>query len=231
MKKHFCILGIFLFFPGFLSGCYAGNLPRGTVIVPVGSQTHTPTVITHYMPPPHTATHGYRHSYYDHELQFDTGFGAYVVIGNPGLYFYNSNYMRFYSGGWQISSRLDNSWHPAHQNVIPHQLRKHHAQKHRRYDDAPDHGYRRHHQGHELRYNSRAGAYAIVKQPGIYFYNNQYLRHHRGRWQSANKLNGIWQPAKKHHVSKKLMQIIPSKKDRHVKKEKHKNQGLYTRGH
>ncbi|NOX90913.1 MAG: hypothetical protein GXP18_00245 [Gammaproteobacteria bacterium] len=228
-RNRFFILGIAPFV-GFLSGCYAGNLPHGTVIVPVGGLAPTTTVITHYEPPPHSPAHGYRHSYYNHRLQFDTGFGAYVVIGNPGLYFYNNYYMRFYSGGWQISNRLGNPWLPAHQNNIPHQLRKLHTQKHWRHDDdvrhdeAPRHGYRRHHQGHELSYDSHAGAYVIPKRPGIYFYNNRYLRHHRGRWQSTNKLHGAWRPAKKQHIPGTLMKIKHFKKDTHDKREKHKNQ-------
>jgi len=141
MKKRFYIPGIFLFF-GFLSGGYASNLSHGTVIVK--DNAHTTIAVTHYVSPPHRAAHGYRHRYYSHELQFDTGFGAYLVIGNPGLYFYNSYYMRFYSGGWKISHRPGNPWRPAHQNDIPHKLRKHHGGTYEtHHNKAPEHGYHR----------------------------------------------------------------------------------------
>ena len=221
-RKCFYILSICIFF-GFLSACYANNLPHGIGISLEGGHTRTTSVITHYVPPPHAPAHGYRHHHHNHDLQFDAGFGAYIVIGNPSLYFYNDHYVRFYRGGWQIRGHLNNRWRSAHINNIPHKLRKQHAQKHQRhntyYNEPPNH---RRHQGHELSYDAHTGAYVIINWPGIYFYNNRYLRHHRGRWQSANKLHGAWRPAKKHHVSKKLMQV------RHPKKHKHKNQHRST---
>ena len=70
-----------------------------------------------------------------------------------------------------------------------------------------------------MTYDSRVGAYVIVKQPDVYFYNNRYIRHQRGAWQTSNKLNGAWQPAKKNEVPDKLIKAKPARKDNRATKD------------
>lgn len=234
-----------LFITLLLNGCYSS----GVLVIPAEthshSTTHTTTVITHYAPP-HAPAHGHRHHYHNHDLRYDSGFGAYVVINMPGLYFYNDHYMRFHDGGWQITTHLNNRWRPARDNDIPRKLKKgkHHNKKHRRRDehrdnhlsehrsedqsehrDAPRHGHRRQHHDHQLSFNSGIGAYILLKQPDIYFYNNRYMRHHRGKWQTTNKLNGRWYAAKSKEIPRKLKSSKQAKNDKHQKKEK--NKGRY----
>jgi hypothetical protein len=229
-----------------LSGCYGG----GVLVIPADTHSHTTTVVTHYAPPPYAPPHGYRHRYYDNELQFDTAFGVYLVINNPGLYFYHDHYIRFYNNGWQITNRLQDRWRPARPNDIPIKLEraKHHDKKrdaeeqqrheehHEKHRDdqrdnhstndyeKPKHGQRRHYQNHELSFDSRIGAYIIVNQPGIYFSDNHYLRLYRGNWQAANQLDGRWRAAQWQEVPEKLTKARHAKKDRPVKIDQHGNQ-------
>lgn len=226
-----------------LSGCYGG----GVLVIPAETHSHTTTIITHNAPPPYAPAHGYRQHYYDNELQFDTAYGVYLVINNPGLYFYHDHYIRFYNDGWQITSRLQDHWRPARQNDIPLKLERakhhgkkrhdeqndrhrneqrnnHHADQHADPQRVPKHGHRRHYQEHELRFDARIGAYIIVNQPGIYFSDNHYLRLHRGAWQTANTLNGRWRVAARQEVPEKLSKARHAKKDRPVKIDPRGNQ-------
>jgi hypothetical protein len=227
-----------------LSGCFQNAQLRGAVIIPAETHSNTTTIITRRGPPPHSPTHGHRHRHQNHDLQFDSDFGAYLVIGSPGLYFYNDYYMRFYGGVWQITARLDRPWHSAQRHQVPHNLREHHAKqrhakehreerrherhekKHQRRDDrheAPRHGHRRHQHGHELTYDTGISAYRIRKRPGIYFYNDRYIRQHRGVWQTTKKLNGKWRRAKEHHVPAALMKSKHRKKNKKDKHERHES--------
>ena len=126
-----------------LSSCYGG----GVLVIPAETHSHT-TIVTHNAPPPHAPAHGYRHRYDNHELKFDTGYGVYLVLNNPGLYFYNDHYIRFYNDSWQITNRLQDRWRPARQNDVPLKLErtKHHDKK--RYAEVmhgPDKHYDNHH--------------------------------------------------------------------------------------
>lgn len=235
-----------------LSGCVRNTQVRGVMVVPAETHSHTTTVITHY-PPPHAPAHGHRHRYYNHDLQFDAGFGAYVVIGSPGLYFYDDHYLRYLNGSWQYSIRLDKPWRPARQQLVPRKLWERHAKKHRQerreqrhedrhelrheerrraedhrhYDEhraAPRHGHRRDHHGRTLTYDAGIGAYRIVKQPGIYFYNDRYLRQYRGTWQVTKKLNGKWRVAKEQYVPAKLWKKRVLKKRKYEKQERREHE-------
>lgn len=224
----------------FLSGCYT----RGVLVIPAETHSHSTTVVTRHVPPPHAPAHGHRHRHHDHELRFDSGFGAYLVINVPGLYFYNDHYMRFHNNGWQITNRLNGKWRAARQNDVPRKLKNRHAKKHRtenrkehrnehRKEDrreqrrdqheAPKHGHRRHHHNHELRFDAGIGAYTIRKQPGIYFLNNRYLRHHRGAWQTTKKLNGRWRAAKDKEIPRKLKKAKQTKKEKRNKKSERRH--------
>lgn len=218
----------------FLSGCNT----RGVLVIPADTHSHT-TVVTRYAPPPHAPAHGHRHRHHDHDLRFDTDFGAYLVISMPGIYFYGDHYIRFYNNSWQITTRLKDKWRPARQNDIPRKLKTRHAKKHQHRDerrnkhrnehrrdehrnDAPKHGHRRHHHNHDLSFDSKIGAYIILKQPGIFFHNDRYIRHHRGAWQTTNKLNGRWRTARDEEVPRKLKSTKHAKKERKQKRENSK---------
>ncbi|HEC18124.1 MAG TPA: hypothetical protein ENI97_02140 [Gammaproteobacteria bacterium] len=258
MKRQFLyLLGISIA-SLILNGCYVNSHAQGTIVIPSESHSHT-TIIRRYPTPPHAPAHGYRYYAYDHELQYNSGFGVYVVIDSPDMYFYDDHYIRYYGGHWQIRNRLQDVWRPAGKNDIPHKLRKarrlqraeHHEHKHHgreeRYEERrhykrdhdnhaereygnghdrhPKHGHHLRHNDHDLRYDSRAGAYVVEKRPGIYFYNNRYLRWNRGIWQSSNKLNGVWRPAKKQQVPGKLLKSTVRKKQKHTrKKQRHEGQ-------
>lgn len=222
-----------------LSGCYTNGQLRGSVIIPIETQHHT-TVIRRYPPPPYAPRNGYRYYYYDQELRYDADFGLYVVIGSPGLYYYDDHYFRYYRNGWQTRNRLNSVWQPAHEREIPARLLKarRHAREHPRgeqrykeprrehreerreeprkqerherngknkYRDAPRQGEHRRYQNSDLIYDQRIGAYSVKKRPGIYFYNKRYVRRYRDTWQSSNKLNGVWRPARQNEVPERLM--------------------------
>lgn len=231
MKTHHLYI---LLLAIFLSGCYG----RGMLVIPAESHrhsTHTTTIVTHHndnRPPAHAPAHGHRHRHHNHDLRFDSGFGAYVVINMPGLYFYDDHYIRFYDDRWQVTNRLNGTWRAARQNDIPRKLKKakRHNKKHRRdhraehrneHHDEPRHGHRRHHHNHDLSFDSRIGVYVIAKQPGIFFFNNRYIRHYRGKWQSTSKLNGRWHSAKDSEVPRKLKSTKHSRKEKRSRKEKH----------
>ena len=221
-----------------LSGCYS----RGVLVIPAETHshsTHTTTVITRYVPPPHAPAHGYRHHHHDHDLRFDTAFGAYVVINMPGLYFYDDHYLRYYDDRWQVTTRLNERWRPARENDIPRKLkmakqrdkknryaeehRHEHREEHRRdHHDGPEHGHHRRHQDHDLNFDARIGAYVVLQQPGIYFHNNHYLRQHRGVWQTSKAINGRWRTAKNNEIPDRLMKAKPARKKKHSQEEKSK---------
>ena len=213
----------------FLNGCYT----RGVLVIPAETHSHT-TVVTRYVPPPHAPAHGHRHRHHDHDLRFDTDVGAYLLINMPGIYFYGDHYIRFYNDRWQVTTRLNNTWRAARQNDIPRKLKTRHAKKHqhrnehrrdehrsehrRDQHDEPKHGHRRHHHDHELSFDSRLGAYVIAKKPGIFFFNNRYLRQHRGVWQTTAKLNGRWHSARDQDIPRKLKKRKAAKKEKRHEK-------------
>jgi len=221
MKTNYFLIPGAALFLSLLSGCSVGGQTRAAIFIPLQSQQHHSDTVVTYAPFPAAPRHGYRHRYYDNELQFDSNFGAYIVIGSPGLYFYGGNYLRFHNDRWQITARLRDSWRFAGEHDIPHRLRQ--ARPHNRHNEhdnygerheAPRHGYRRYYQGHELSYDAGIGVYAIIDRPGIYLHNNRYLRRHNGVWQSSKKLNGGWNAALERYVPQKL------KKAKHTKRKK-----------
>jgi hypothetical protein len=80
-------------------------------------------------PPPHAPAHGYRYHYQDHDMQYDSRIGAYIILGIGGLYFYNNLYMRYYDGYWHYSNRPNGTWHRARDRDIPQKLRTYQRQR------------------------------------------------------------------------------------------------------
>lgn len=108
-----------------------------------------PAVAKHGGPPPHAPAHGYRHKHRDASgtrvtLQFDTGLGVYVVLGQPGHYWSGSRYFRWSGVQWEVSTKLAGGWTVvvsgdvpphlvakyAHQKKAHHKKRKHVPAKH-----------------------------------------------------------------------------------------------------
>ena len=92
---------------------------------------------------------------------------------------------------------------------------------------APAHGYRhKHHRGHDLEYNSNAGAYLVLNIPETYFGNNLYIRLSTyGKWLVSSTLEGGWRVAVGNEVPYKLKEYKgkkkKSKKGKWHKKNKH----------
>jgi len=106
MKKFYLVL-IPLCAALIASGCMG---PRGHHPHPkTGVRIITPSPI---VPPPISPSHGYRHPYHDGiVLSFDSGLGIYLVIGHPGIYFYDGLYFyRHPTGYWQSSRHYRGPW-------------------------------------------------------------------------------------------------------------------------
>ena len=76
-----------------------------------------------YGPPPHAPAHGYRHKYQDHDLEFDSHLGLYVVLGFPNLFWGDGWYHRRSGDRWQRSERWDGPWYDSRWDDIPPRLR------------------------------------------------------------------------------------------------------------
>jgi hypothetical protein len=87
---------------------------------------------------------------------------------------------------------------------------------------APAHGYRhKHHDGHNLEYDSKKGAYIVLNVPETYFGNNLYIRlSSRGDWMVSTTLQGGWRVAIGNEVPHKLKKYKGKKKGKKHKKNK-----------
>ncbi|HEX4910793.1 MAG TPA: hypothetical protein VFV64_08525 [Permianibacter sp.] len=79
-------------------------------------------------PPDHAPAHGYRKKMHGRDLSFDTGLGVYVVVGSPGLYFWDDFYWRLRDGIWIRASAFDGPWlmvPDTHRHLPPGLAKKH----------------------------------------------------------------------------------------------------------
>lgn len=79
-------------------------------------------------PPAHAPAHGHRKKMHGHDISFDTGLGVYVVVGSPGLYFWDDFYWRLRDGIWVRASAFDGPWivvPDTHRHLPPGLARKH----------------------------------------------------------------------------------------------------------
>ncbi|MBU1341920.1 MAG: hypothetical protein KKE44_18585 [Proteobacteria bacterium] len=90
---------------------------------------------------------------------------------------------------------------------------------------APAHGYRhKHHDGHDLEYDSRIGAYIVVNIPETYFGNNLYIRLSTdGKWLVSTTLKGGWRIAVGNEVPERLKENKGKNKKKNPKKDKKHN--------
>ncbi|WP_022665122.1 hypothetical protein [Desulfospira joergensenii] len=86
---------------------------------------------------------------------------------------------------------------------------------------APAHGYRHKHQGYDLEYRDKAGAYIVLNVPETWFYDDLYIRvSSDGEWFVSADLEGGWRIAAGNEVPYSLKEY--KKKGRHKKKKSHK---------
>ncbi|MEE8379802.1 MAG: hypothetical protein V3R49_05460 [Gammaproteobacteria bacterium] len=191
---------------------------RTVAVIPVS--THATVTHTRHILPPHAPAHGYRQHHHDYDLEYDSDFGAYVVLGYDGIYFYNNLYLRFYDGYWQTTPRLNSTWHHAEHRHIPDRLRGHrrYNRQHRNSppSHAPAHGYRQQHHDVDMIFDSGVGAYIVLGFDNLFFFNNNYMRFYDGYWHYSERHNGRWHRANDRHVPHKLR-----------KARKHNKHGLF----
>jgi hypothetical protein len=112
-------------------------------------------------PPPHAPAHGHRYRHnHGVDLVFDSGIGAYIVLGFDDLFFFNNNYMRFYDGSWHHADRHDGRWLRTKDRHVPQKLRK--ARKHNKkgFFKEVRHRYKNEHRKHrEYRDRKNNGKY------------------------------------------------------------------------
>jgi hypothetical protein len=89
-------------------------------------------------PPPHAPAHGYRAKHGNHDLRYDGGLGAYVVLGYDNHFYLDNAYFRYREGNWQISAQLDDGWKHVDDYRVPVGLRS--SKQYKKYDDHPGKG-------------------------------------------------------------------------------------------
>ena len=57
---------------------------------------------------------------------------------------------------------------------------------------APAHGYRQHHQGANLAFDSKLGVYLVVGYSDHFYSDGHFLRFHGDSWQVSSSLRGPW---------------------------------------
>jgi hypothetical protein len=73
-------------------------------------------------PPPHAPAHGYRHHYHNHDMIYDSGIRAYIIVGMPDYYYDNGFYFRYSNIGWQFSGSLNDGWKVTDERRVPRTL-------------------------------------------------------------------------------------------------------------
>jgi hypothetical protein len=94
-------------------------------------------------PPPHAPAHGYRRKHQAGvDLLFDSGLGAYKVVGKPDLYFHDDHFVRRDGDSWRVAKSPGGPWKSASEGFIPPGLRdKPHkkAKKHKHHGRGKGH--------------------------------------------------------------------------------------------
>ena len=88
------------------------------------------TKVKKHTPPPHAPAHGYKHRHsHGVDLTFDSGVGAYVVVGKPGLYYRSGLYMKLTDGVWKVTTHFNSPWRLPKVDEVPDLLKKAKAAK------------------------------------------------------------------------------------------------------
>tara|TARA_R110002050_G_scaffold268113_1_gene410090 strand:- start:144350 stop:145081 length:732 start_codon:yes stop_codon:yes gene_type:complete len=85
-------------------------------------------------PPPHAPAHGYRHHHHSHDMIYDSGIRAYILVGLPGYYYDDGFYFRYSNIGWQFSAYLNDGWRVTDERRVPKTLWKTRSNKHYYYN-------------------------------------------------------------------------------------------------
>lgn len=80
-------------------------------------------------PPPHAPAHGYRRKHHGGEIEYDSKWGVYVVLGLAGHYYYDDHYYRYNESHWQVGARIDGPWKAVSNEALPARIRGKHAAK------------------------------------------------------------------------------------------------------
>jgi len=75
-------------------------------------------------PPPHAPAHGYRHKHKKHDMSYDSGLSAYVVLGMTDHYYDSGVYYRYRDSGWQVSGSIGGHWEDTVDRAVPSKLYK-----------------------------------------------------------------------------------------------------------
>ena len=197
---RFILLLSALFFIILSAGC------RTVMVVP--ATTHTTVTHTRVVVPPHAPAHGYRDHYRGYDLEYDSGIGAYIVLGYDDIYFYNNIFVRYYGDYWQVAEQFQGPWRRDDRHFVPDRLRKHRRHKnHARrapLPHAPAHGYRHHHDHVDLEFDSNLDAYLVLGYDGLFFFDNLYIRFYGDHWQVADRIDGTWRSANERYIPEKL---------------------------
>ena len=97
-----------------------------------GPGVHSPKTKYHKPgPPPHAPAHGYRHKHHgNHDLVYDSGIGAYIVVNIPETYFGNNLYIRLSTDGrWLVAATLEGGWRVAVGSEVPYKLKEYKERK------------------------------------------------------------------------------------------------------
>ena len=83
---------------------------------------------------------------------------------------------------------------------------------------APAHGYRQHHQGADLAFDSKLGVYLVVGYSDHFYSDGHFLRFHGDSWQVSSSLRGPWGACSPASLPPGLRSTHPS----NAKRPKHK---------
>ncbi len=123
MKREMTLLALPI---ALLMGCV------GSTAVRYDSHPHYEHSDVYYRsgPPPYAPAHGYRHHYHNHDMIYDSGIRAYIIVGMPDYYYDNGFYFRYSNIGWQFSGSLDDGWKATDERRVPKTLWNTRSKKH-----------------------------------------------------------------------------------------------------
>lgn len=124
--KYFKIILVVSFGLFLLTGCNTIGIG-----IQIPATSHPQTTYHNPGPPPHAPAHGYRHKHHHgHELIYQSGIGAYVVVNAPETYFVDNLYIRMSTDGrWMVSAVLEGGWRLAVNNEVPYKLKEYKKKK------------------------------------------------------------------------------------------------------
>ena len=90
---------------------------------------------------------------------------------------------------------------------------------------APAHGYRRKHQGADLKFDTGLGVYLVLGKTGVYFSDNKFLKKVSSGWAVSVSPNGPWKVKSGVHIPAGLVKKHKGKHGKHHDKHHGKHHG------